>query len=172
MMMRRASSSSRGEVASTSAASKPATCPPTSRPSPNAVPMIASAANRNRQPLAPFGDAEEVIRRRNVPVRKHRLVHPQLEIEAGRHVIAGLDHLARRLRVERLVRVPDRRHAEIQEIRDDGRRAAARQAACVSSVAASSGSRYHDKLGIGDWGLGMRNGEVVKRDAGGRREIQ
>ena len=132
MMMRRASSSSRGDVASTSAASSPAVVPPSSRPRPNAVATITSAPRAIGSALAPLGDAEQSVRRRDVPVRQDGLVHPQLEIEARRHVVAGLHHLARRLRVERLVRIPDRRDAEVDEIRDDSSERAARQAACRS----------------------------------------
>ena len=43
MMMRRASSRSRGDVASTSAASRPPNVPDKSRPRPNAVPIITNA---------------------------------------------------------------------------------------------------------------------------------
>jgi hypothetical protein len=53
------------------------------------------------------------------PVAQDRLVDAGLVVERREDVVAALDHLARRLDVERFVRVPDRRAIEIDEIRAD-----------------------------------------------------
>ncbi len=74
-------------------------------------------ANGDRQPLHTNGDAEQTIEAADDPVAQDRLVEPRLVVEGGTDVVTALDHLARGLYVERLVRVPDCRVSEPDEVR-------------------------------------------------------
>ena len=74
---------------------------------------------RNRQPLHADRHAKHLVERRDDPVAQNRFVQPRLVVECGADEIAALQHLARRLDVERFVGIPDRRTAQIDEVRQD-----------------------------------------------------
>jgi len=74
------------------------------------------------QPLHADRDAECFVERRDDPVAQDRLVQPREVIECRTDEIAALNHLARRLDVERFVRIPNRRPVEVYEVRQNRRR--------------------------------------------------
>ena len=77
-------------------------------------------AKRDRDALYANRHAKQVIEASNDPVAQHGLVDARLVVEHRIDVVATLHHFARRLDIERLVRIPDGRAAKIDEIRTDG----------------------------------------------------
>ena len=78
------------------------------------------AADRNRDPLHRHRHAEQLVEAGDDPVAEDRLVDARLVVEGRKDVVAALDHLARRLDVERFVGVPDGRATEIHEKQHEG----------------------------------------------------
>ena len=75
--------------------------------------------HRDGQPLHADRDAEDPVEARDDPVAQDRLVEARLVVERGGDEVAAFQHLAGRFDVVRLVRVPDRRAPEIDEVRAD-----------------------------------------------------
>ena len=161
MMIRRASSSTRGEVASTSAASRPAVGPADQPAEPERRGDEHDAADRNRQPLAPLRHAEQAVRRRDFPVREHRLVHAQLKVEArasrSRRPPSSRAASARRTPRWR-PRSTTRRGSRNTEWRRDQQR---EQTAFVRKFASQTSGVQ-----------GITTVKAVERDARGRRQVQ
>ena len=65
--------------------------------------------------------AEQVVQAGDYPVAQHRLVHPGFAVEDRVQVVAREDHLARRIDIERFVRVPNRVGAQAEEQQDNSR---------------------------------------------------
>ena len=74
------------------------------------------AGECDRDPFGPLRDSEQVVRPSDDPVRQDRLVEPRLRVEAWTDVVAGLHHGARRLRIERLVGIPQGRASKTDAV--------------------------------------------------------
>src|SRR5262249_18517998 len=107
----------RGEQPKPGSANPPASHPTPARPRmPAAAGGVggkrdADAGQSRPRPRRPLADADQDVHRGCEPVVEHRLLPAILVVVMRRQPVAPLDHLARRLGVERLVRIADGRAA-------------------------------------------------------------